>query len=164
MTINQGIKHQEIKEQEQGNIKGSETQYIVFRVGKEEYGIELQHSREIIKLTKITHVPYMDEYVLGVINLRGQIVPLIDLRKRMGFEVRGDFTRETRVIIVDFEGLLMGLLVDEVKEVMWIKDNRLEEMKKTEQNIAKKYLKTVAKLGKRLIVLMDLKELLNKKE
>jgi len=100
-------------------------QYIIFQIGTEEYGILIKAVKEIIKPTKITHVPNTKEHILGVINLRGQIVPVVDLRKRIDIKTNKGEEDNTRIITVDVRNTLIGLLVDDVNEVVWLNDDNI---------------------------------------
>ena len=104
-----------------------EKQYIVFHVEKEYFGIDIADINSIIMVPKITPIPNMPDYFQGVISLRGHVLPVINLRKRMGLEDRG-ITKETRIIVLNLENEeLMGIIVDDVKEVMNISNSEIED-------------------------------------
>ncbi|HHU91712.1 MAG TPA: chemotaxis protein CheW [Halanaerobiaceae bacterium] len=133
-------------------------QIVVFQLADEEYAVDISQSKQIIKVSKITPVPNTPDYVRGVINLRGQIVPVIDLRKRFG--ITGTVEKE-RIITIEFDDILIGILVDEIKEVLWYDvEKELESAPDIDSSIRQDYIKGVVKKGKRLIVLIDLEKLL----
>ena len=104
-----------------------EKQYIVFRINKELFGIDIAEINSIILLPKITKVPKMPEYFEGLISLRGSVLPVINLRKKMNLEDK-EFDKDTRVIILNVEdGAMMGVIVDEVKEVANISNDDIKE-------------------------------------
>lgn len=104
-----------------------EKQYIVFHMEKEFYGIDIANINCIIQVPKITPIPKMPEYFQGVISLRGHVIPVINLRKRMNL-ADVELTKESRIIVLNLENdELMGIIVDDVKEVMNISNNEIEE-------------------------------------
>lgn len=133
-------------------------QVVVFLLTDEEYAVDITQSKQIIKVSKITPVPNTPEYVRGVINLRGQIVPVVDLRKR--FNITGAVEKE-RIITIEYEDILIGLLVDDIKEVLWYDiEKELESAPEIDSAVRQDFIKGVIKKGKRLIVLIDLEKLL----
>lgn len=133
-------------------------QVVVFLLADEEYAVDITQSKQIIKVSKITPVPNTPEYVRGVINLRGQIVPVVDLRKR--FNITGAVEKE-RIITIEYEDMLIGLLVDDIKEVLWYDiEKELESAPEIDSAVKQDFIKGVIKKGKRLIVLIDLEKLL----
>ncbi|NLJ84615.1 MAG: chemotaxis protein CheW [Halanaerobiaceae bacterium] len=133
-------------------------QVVVFLLADEEYAVDITQSKQIIKVSKITPVPNTPEYVRGVINLRGQIVPVVDLRKR--FNITGAVEKE-RIITIEYEDILIGLLVDDIKEVLWYDiEKELESAPEIDSAVKQDFIKGVIKKGKRLIVLIDLEKLL----
>ena len=104
-----------------------EKQYIVFYVEKEYFGIDIVDINSIIMVPKITPIPNMPDYFQGVISLRGHVIPVINLRKRMGLADK-EISKETRIIVLNLENEeLMGIIVDDVKEVMNISNSEIEE-------------------------------------
>lgn len=133
-------------------------QVVVFLLADEEYAVDITQSKQIIKVSKITPVPNTPEYVRGVINLRGQIVPVVGLRKR--FNITGAVEKE-RIITIEYEDILIGLLVDDIKEVLWYDiEKELESAPEIDSAVKQDFIKGVIKKGKRLIVLIDLEKLL----
>ena len=135
-------------------------QIVIFQLGTEEYAVDITHSREIIKPTKITKVPNTPDYVRGVINLRGQIVPVIDLRKRFNIIVGTADKKKERIITIESRETLVGLVVDSVNEVFWLNLTELEPAPEIEGGIKQEFIQGVGKKDDRLLVLIDMERLL----
>ncbi len=135
-------------------------QYVVFQIDKEEFGVEILRTQEIHRYTKITRVPNAPHYVKGVINIRGEIIPVVDLRQRFGLE-SSNIQESTRIITVLIKDYQIGLLVDNVNEVLWIETNAIELAPSVAGGIEKEYLSGVGKIENRLIVLLNLEKILN---
>lgn len=140
-----------------------ELKLVVFTLGKEEYGVQVDRVRTIERMQPITRVPKTPKFVKGVINLRGVVIPIIDLRERFGLEV-AEYTDDTRIIIVRQESVEVGLIVDSANDVVDIEDGHIEEPPEIVGGIRAKYLDGIAKLENRLLVLLNLEEVLNKEE
>ena len=109
------------------NTIDEEKQYIVFRINKEYFGIDIERINCIIQVPKITKIPKMPNYFQGVMSLRGSVIPVINLRLRMNYEDE-DFTKDSRIIVLNLEdGAMMGIIVDDVKEVMNISEEEIDE-------------------------------------
>ncbi|HOK40718.1 MAG TPA: chemotaxis protein CheW [bacterium] len=129
--------------------------YVGFILGQEEYGIDIKLIKEIIRQTEITSVPNVQEFIIGVINLRGEIVPLIDLRKRFKMkEIERD--KNMRIIVVEVNGKLVGLLVDRITEVVKITKNQISPPPQMTSSALKEYITGVAKLPNRIVLLIDI--------
>lgn len=135
-------------------------QYVVFQIANEEFGVEILRTKEIHRYTKITRIPNAPRFVKGVINIRGEIIPVVDLRDRFDLEAAeiNDSTRIIEVMVRDFR---VGLLVDDVNEVLWLDDNAIEPAPSVTGGIEKEYLNGVGKIDDRLIVLLYLEKILN---
>lgn len=132
-----------------------EIQLVVFKLAKEFYGIDISSVQEIIKIQDITRVPKAPGFVEGVINLRGKIVPIVDLRRR--FELgQTERTKDTRVIVVETSGNIVGFIVDLVTEILRFSSDSLEPPPPIFSGIDAEYIKGVAKVDERLIVLLDI--------
>ncbi|MCC2686316.1 MAG: chemotaxis signal transduction protein [Paenibacillaceae bacterium] len=143
---------------------GVELKVVVFSIGNEEYGVEVDKVRTIEKMLPYTRVPKTPAFVKGVINLRGVIVPIIDLRSRFGLEETA-YTSNTRLIIVAAADLEVGLIVDSANDVINVDSDRIEQPPEVVGGIRAKYLQGIVKLEQsRLLVLMNLQEVLNKSE
>ncbi|WP_121661425.1 chemotaxis protein CheW [Metabacillus litoralis] len=132
---------------------------IVFQLQDEEYGIPVQQVRSIEKVQHITRVPRTASYIKGVINLRGVVTPIIDLRKRFGLKVLDD-TESTRMIIVSKEDMEVGFIVDAANDVIDIHQGIIEPAPEVVGAVEVEYIQGVAKLDKRLIVMIDLEQVL----
>ncbi len=138
-------------------------QLVTFTLENEEYGVDILKVQEINRMTEITRVPNSAAYVEGVINLRGKVIPVINLRKRFGLtEVHTD--ESSRVIIMDIRGVTMGLVVDSVSEVLRIPSGIVEPTPPMASDINTEFIKGVAKLEDRLIILLDIDKLIGKTE
>lgn len=144
-------------------IRELAAKYLTFRLGAEEYGIKILRVREIIGLMNITPVPRTQRYVRGVINLRGRIIPVLDLRTRFGMEAIGD-TEETSIIVVDTDATetsQMGLLVDGVCEVLDISAEEIEPPPSFGDDVDLRFLRAVAKCRGEVKLLLDTDHVLN---
>lgn len=138
-------------------------QLVSFKVGTEEFGVDILKVQEINRMLKITKVPNAPEFVEGVVNLRGRIIPVIDLRKRLSIENK-EHDNKTRIIVVDINGNIVGFIVDEVNEVLRISKDIIENPPELVSQIDSDFITSVAKLEDRIIILLDLNNLLKTKE
>ena len=138
-------------------------QLVSFNIGHEEFGLDIQRIQEINRMVEITRVPNSPEFVSGVINLRGKVIPIIDLRKRFGFPPK-ESDRNTRIIVVELGGMVVGFVVDSVSEVLRIPKNITEPPPSIIAGIGSEYITAVAKLDNRLLILLDLERVLKDKE
>ncbi|NLG33110.1 MAG: chemotaxis protein CheW [Syntrophomonadaceae bacterium] len=134
-------------------------QVVAFRLGDEEYAVEIQAVKEIIRPTDITRIPRAPGYFLGLINLRGIIVPVISLSKRLRDQVR-EMTDQSRIIILNVDDTHVGITVDNVTEVFTMTRDQLEESRVLDL-VDSKFIREVAKIEDRLILLLDLAEVFN---
>ena len=132
----------------------------VFDLSTESYGVDIGAVREIIRLQEITRVPRTPEFVEGVINLRGGVIPVIDLRKRFALPV-ADETSDNRIVVVDISGQNIGVVVDAVTEVLRISSDSIEPPSSVITTSESEYLLGIAKLDDRLIILLDLNQVLS---
>ncbi|GLI07103.1 MULTISPECIES: chemotaxis protein CheW [Paenibacillus] len=143
---------------------GEELKVIVFTLGKEEYGVEVEKVRTIERMQPMTRVPKTPEFVKGVINLRGVVTPVIDLRGRFGFP-ETEYTDNSRIIIVAVGDIEVGLIVDSANDVIDVDSDHIDDPPEIVGGIKAKYLHGIAKVGEsRLLVLLNLKEVLTKSE
>ncbi len=138
-------------------------QLVTFRLGKEEYSLDILKVQEIIRHMELTRVPKSPDFVDGVINLRGKVIPVIDLRKRFGLPV-DEKTNETRIIVVDVDSRTVGLKVDAVSEVLRLPSDTVEPSPAMVTGIESDYIKGVGKLDGRLLILLDVARILTKSE
>ena len=140
-----------------------EQQLVVFDLVSEAYGVDIGAVREIIRLQEITQVPRTPEFVEGVINLRGKVIPVIDLRRRFGLIV-GEESKDNRIVVVDIGGQDIGVIVDAVTEVLRISSELIEPPSSVITTSESEYLLGIAKLDGRMIILLDLQEVLSEAE
>lgn len=136
---------------------------VVFTLADETYGIDISTVNEIIRMQAITEVPRTPDFVEGVINLRGRIVPVIDLRKRFSLAVSEE-TQASRIMVVELEGLTVGMIVDSVSEVLRLPASSIEPTPTMVSGVDAAYLRGVGKWDDRLIILLDIKKVLYKGE
>ena len=134
-------------------------QLVTFAIGEEEFGIDILKVQEIIRTMAITKVPNSPPHVEGVINLRGKVIPVIDLRSRFLLESKQHHS-QTRIIVVDLHSLVIGFVVDGVSEVLRIQSNTVEPPPPVVSGIESEYIKGVGKLDNRLLILLDLDKLI----
>lgn len=138
-------------------------QLVSFTLGSEEYGVDILQVQEINRMTQITNVPQAPEYVEGVINLRGKVVPIVDLRKRLNLETK-EYDKNTRIVVVDIEGTVLGLIVDAVSEVLRITASSIEPAPDIVTGINAEFIKGVVKLEDRLLIFLDLTKVIRAEE
>lgn len=138
-------------------------QLVSFMIGNEEYAVDIFYVKEINRLSHITKVPNAPEFIEGVINLRGRIIPVIDLRVRMSLPKKAH-DKDSRIIVIEDDNLLVGFLVDAVKEVIRIPKNITEEPPEIVSSVKTDFISSVGKLEDRLLILIDLKKILSKDE
>ncbi len=142
---------------------GSELQLVTFTIANEEFGVDILRVQEIIRFMEITKVPNAPHFVEGVINLRGKVIPIVDLRTRFGL-VGKDKDSHTRIIVVDIQNTIVGFVVDSVSEVLRIKHDTVEPPPPVVAGIESEYIKGVGKLDDKLLILLDLDKLLGSQE
>lgn len=142
-----------------GGGKVTEEQNVVFKLENVEYGINILQVNEIVKLQSVTKLPNMPEYIDGVINLRGTVIPIIDLKVKFKME-RGERDEKSRIIVVSVNGKTLGIVVDEVTEVVRINNEQIENSLNISTHIINDaYIKGVAKFANRLVILLDLEQI-----
>lgn len=143
---------------------GEELKVIVFSLAHEQYGVEVERVQTIERMQPLTRVPKTPPFVKGVINLRGVVVPVIDLRGRFNLP-EAEYTDNTRIIIVAVKEMQVGMIVDSASDVVDVDSDAIEEPPEIVGGVRAKYLRGVAKLkDDRLLVLLNLEEVLNKSE
>jgi purine-binding chemotaxis protein CheW len=134
-------------------------QYVVFKLGREEYGIDIIKVTTIEKVMPIARVPKTPAYIKGVINLRGEIIPIIDLRTRFNLpEIEA--TEDTRIIIVKIDEISVGFVVDAVDEVMQLTENSVESLSSFSNDLSMDYILGVGKIDNRIVTLLNLEILI----
>ncbi|MGQ3685438.1 MAG: chemotaxis protein CheW [Candidatus Loosdrechtia sp.] len=153
---------------EKGKTSVHEGKYLTFVSGKEEYGIEILKVREIIGLLDITKVPQTPDYMKGVINLRGKVIPVIDLRLKFSMP-EGEQTQETCIIVVEVGAQsntpqLIGIIVDSVSEVSDIGSGAIEETPNLGQGINTSFIMGLGKIKGKIVMLLDIEQVLSSEE
>lgn len=138
-------------------------QLVTFRLGNEEFGVNIHELQEIIRMMPITRVPKAPPFVEGVVNLRGQVIPIIELRRRIGME-HTDHGKATRIIVVQLGKKTVGFIVDQVGEVKRIPSRVVEPPPPIVAGIESEYISGVGKLEDQLLILLDLNRLLSDEE
>jgi purine-binding chemotaxis protein CheW len=133
-------------------------QLVSFKIGAEEFGVEILKVQEINRMLEVTRVPNTPHYVEGVINLRGKVIPIIDLRSRFGLE-RRMHDSHTRVVVVEVGGKTVGFVVDSVQEVLRIRSSVTEPPPDIVAGINSGFITAVGKLEDRLLILLDLEKI-----
>lgn len=134
-------------------------QLVVFRLANEFYGVNIGAVNTIIRMQEITDIPQTPVFVEGVINLRGSIIPVIDLRKRFALPV-GEITKASRIVVVESNGQMIGMMVDAVVETLRLSTNDIEPPSPVIASIDSEYLRGVGKQENRLVILLDLERVL----
>lgn len=139
---------------------GSAIQYIVVKIGNEQYGINIKYIDNIVRNQQITRVPKTQTYYNGVINLRGEIIPVMSIRLKLGLE-EDVFTDKTRIIIVKIDGATIGVIVDQVREVVTLDEENTEKIAKSSRDdAAAGYISSIGKSKGELISLLDIVSLI----
>jgi len=138
-------------------------QLVTFHIADDEFGVDILKVQEIIRTMEITRVPRAPEFVEGVINLRGKVIPILSLRRRFGIEPR-EFDSQTRIIVVEIAGMIVGFVVDGVSEVLRIGADTVEDPPAVVSGVDSEYISGVGKLEDRLLILLDLNRLLSTEE
>lgn len=133
--------------------------YLTFLLDKEIYGIEVRYVTEIIGLQPITKIPELPEYVKGIINLRGRIIPVMDVRLRFN-KMPGEYNDRTCIVVVDISDALIGLIVDSVSEVITIPEQDIVDPPSMNNGFNNKYIKKIGKVGTEVRLLLDCEKLL----
>lgn len=138
-------------------------QLVVFRLANEFYGVEISAVNTIIRMQEITEIPQTPRFVEGVINLRGSIIPVIDLRKRFNLPI-GEITKASRIVVVESGGQMIGMVVDAVAETLRLSASDIEPPSPVIASIDAEYLRGVGKQENRLVILLDLDRVLTTNE
>ncbi len=150
--------------QEQAEQKHDERQIVVFKLGKEEFGVDINEVREIIRMEQITKIPNTAEYIEGVINLRGGIIVIIDLARKMGLDAK-EVDHNTRIIVIETGKNTVGMIVDSATEVLRLSSDQIEPAPAViTQRINSDYIEGVGILDERLLILLDLAKVLEAKD
>ncbi len=135
-------------------------QFVIFKLEDEEYGVDILKVKTIEKMTRVARVPKAAHYVEGVINLRGEVVPIIDLRKKFNLPKSVE-TDNTRIIIVSIEDITVGLIVDSASEVIEIPKEFIEDTPELVGNIDQSNISSIGKVNERIIILLNISRILS---
>lgn len=138
-------------------------QWVTFQLEEETYGINVMQVREVLRYTEIAPVPGAPDYVLGIINLRGNVVTVIDTRSRFGL-VEGEITDNTRIIVIESEHQVIGILVDSVAEVVYLRSSEIDTTPSVGTDESAKFIQGVSNRDGKLLILVDLNKLLTDEE
>jgi purine-binding chemotaxis protein CheW len=136
----------------------SQLQLVTFEVGSEQFAIDILSVQEINRMMQITRVPQSPDCLEGVINLRGRIIPVVDLRKRFGL-AKSDHNTDSRIVVVEVTGRVIGFIVDRVNEVLRVDASIVDAAPAMTVSVERDYIRGVAKLENRLVILLDLSRL-----
>jgi len=139
------------------------TQYIVFSINQQIFGIEVSKIKEVLSYRKVTPLPQMKEFVKGIINLRGSVIPVFDLREKFNLPAK-EYTRLHVIIVVEIAGRIMGVIVDEISDVLEILPEEFQTTGNLPSNLRSEYLKGVGKKQDEMIILLDMDRLLSHEE
>ncbi len=159
MTATEELEGIAYADETQDDADTQKDKYLTFTLGDEEYGIEICNVIEIIGIQKITDLPDTPLFVKGVINLRGKVIPLIDVRLRFNLEAK-DYDDRTCIIVVNIRNMSVGLIVDTVSEVMDISETSVENPPKVSNKAGSRYIQGLGKVGDNVKILLDIHKLL----
>lgn len=134
-------------------------QVVAFKLRDEEYGVSILNVQEIRNLTDITRVPFAADFIKGVINLRGSVLPVIDLKQRLGL-AETPYTDDTRIVTVTVDDIHVGMLVDAVTEVLTIDGKPVDTKKATNDKSGSRFLSGIGNVDGRLIIMLNLEEII----
>ncbi len=140
-----------------------EGKYLCFQLGKEEYAIEIRYVMEIIGLQKITPLPELPDFVKGVVNLRGKVIPVVDVRLRFGFEERA-YDERTCIIVTNIDDVNVGLIVDEVNEVLDIPASQIDPPPKVKKGEGSRFIAGLGKTEDRVTIILNMQKFLFSEE
>lgn len=149
-----------IRDSDEYTMKGK---FLTFYIEEETFGIEIIHVMEIIGVQPITKMPKMPHYIKGIVNLRGRIIPLLDVGLRFN-KPQIIYNDRTCIIVIDLEGILFGLIVDKVSDVLSISKEDIIKNPEFQSNGRQGYIKSIGKIGEQVILLIDCKKLINKND
>lgn len=154
---------EQVENQAAKTTKDEVVQLVSFNIGEEEFGVDILKVQEINRMVEITRVPNSPDYVEGVINLRGKVIPIIYMRKRLGMPPK-PLDKDTRIIVVEIDKKVIGFIVDSVNEVLRIHKSITEPPPSMVAGIDSDFITSIAKLEDRLLIMLDLEKILTKSE
>lgn len=148
---------------EEHNEDALKDRFLTFHLGKEIYGLEIRHVTEIIVLQEITKVPDLPEFIIGVVNLRGNVISVMDMRKRFHLETK-EYDDRTCIVVVNIKEITIGLLVDTVNEVLNIPEKQVDPPPKSHSGIKSSYVMGMGKVDEQVKILLDIEKILHEEE
>jgi purine-binding chemotaxis protein CheW len=142
-----------------GEATGGELQVVTFRLAEEEYAIDILQVQEIVMMTTITRMPRAPEFIEGIVNLRGQMIPIINLRRRLGLSA-AERTKETRIVIAGVGGEMFGMIVDAVREVTRLPQAAISPPPAMIAGVGSEFLTGIGQVGDRVLIMLDLAKVL----
>jgi len=152
-----------MKQSQQQDQKDQEIQWVTFRLDKEIYGIEVMQVQEVLRVTEITPVPGAPDYILGIINLRGNVVTVLDTRKRFGLPPK-EIEDPSRIVIIESADQVVGMLVDSVAEVVYLRYSEIESSPNVGNEESSRFIQGVHSRNDSLLILVDVNKLLTEDE
>ncbi|KXZ40191.1 purine-binding chemotaxis protein CheW [Alkalithermobacter thermoalcaliphilus JW-YL-7 = DSM 7308] len=140
----------------------AEKKYVIFKLNKEEYGVDIMTVKEVSEFKEATKVPNTPSFVEGIINIRGDVTPIINLKKR--FNLKENENEASRIIVVNIKDKLVGFLVDDASQVVSIDENSIDPPPEIVSGVDKKYIQGIGKLGDKMIIILDLEKVLSEEE
>ena len=138
-------------------------QYVTFQLDHETYGINVMQIQEVLRYTEIAPVPGAPDYVLGIINLRGNVVTVIDTRKRFGLS-ESEVTDQTRIVVIEVDNQVVGILVDSVAEVVYLRQSEMETAPNVGNEESAKFIQGVCNKNGELIILVEFEKMMSEEE
>ena len=152
-----------MKQSQQQDQKDQEIQWVTFRLDNEVYGIEVMQVQEVLRVTEITPVPGAPDYILGIINLRGNVVTVLDTRKRFGLPPK-EIDDPSRIVIIESVDQVVGMLVDSVAEVVYLRYSEIESSPNVGNEESSRFIQGVHSRNDSLLILVDVNKLLTENE
>ena len=137
-------------------------QLVIFKLANEDYGLPISKVQEINRMVAVTRLPHTPDFMEGIINLRGRVIPVVDLRKRFGFTSR-EYQEDTRIMVVDISGQTVGLIVDAVHEVVRITGDNIEPAPPS-FTLDAQFVQGIGKMENRLVIMLDIDRILTSQE
>ncbi|MBF0360927.1 MAG: purine-binding chemotaxis protein CheW [Oligoflexia bacterium] len=134
-------------------------QYVCFKLGKDEYGLDIKYIQEVIRIPTITHVPQMPDFVLGIVNIRGKIVPIFDLRKKLMLP-QEPFNKLSKLIVTNKKNSLISFVIDEISDNVKLHLNQLDPSPSVKTKIDKSCINGIGIVNERMIVILDFEKLI----
>ncbi len=141
-------------EKEEIVIEESISQYVCFELADEEYAIDIKNIHEVIRVPIITPVPQMPDFVLGVVNIRGKVIPVFDLRKRFGLPQK-EFDNQTKVLVGNVDGTYVSLVIDNILDNLNLDNKKIDPPPARKMNVDKECIKGVSVLDTRMLIILD---------